>query len=506
MKKTIILYIILALGLQAKVEAQTQANEKDVPVIIIMADQLRYDVIGKYTPNINLLKEEGVTFNRMYSACPLCAPSRASFFTGKYPNNNGSLINGWKKEDAHYQKVKSGTPNLYQTMSKYWDSWHIGKQHFFTQDNIDTDPNSKTHWIIPGDYKKWLKKQNVQAAGGEEFRALLPEFVSNEFTIATHYSIPKTGLYKPGTKFYFDQYLADNVVKTIRNYSKDSKPLLVNAMFLAPHPPLDVPEPYYSRVKEGDFILPENVGVWYSGQSPLQMYNLTGFFGTRYSRKQWAAVWPKYLGLVSLFDDEVGRIIKALKEKGLYDKALIIVTSDHGEMLGSHELWQKMCMYEESAKVPFVIKFPADFKPAIHETDQLISLVDVWPTLIDYLKIPTDDKTDGISFMPVIKGKQIGRNHIFIQYDGNGAYGNNQRCIVKGDFKLIMDTFENEIFLELYNVKTDSEEKVNLAFKDEYKQQVIKMIGQIKDYMKNTKDLIHFPDNIYENFITKYHH
>jgi len=69
-----------------------------------------------------------------------------------------------------------------------------------------------------------------------------------------------------------------------------------------------------------------------------------------------------------------------------------------------------------------------------------------------------------------------------------------------------MDTFENEIFLELYNVKTDSEEKVNLAFKDEYKQQVIKMIGQIKDYMKNTKDLIHFPDNIYENFITKYHH
>jgi len=508
MKTQSLLCSLLALGLQTKAEAQTkvQTNEKDVPVIIIMADQLRSDVIGKFTPHINSLKEKGVTFNRMYCASPICVPSRGSFFTGRYPNNTGSIINGWKAEDIHYQSVKSGTPDLYRTMSEYWDSWHIGKQHFFTQDEIDQDLNSKTHWITEKDYSKWLKTQNVPAAGGDDFRALLPELIANKHTTATYYSVPKTGVYKPGTKYYFDQYVADNVVNTIQNYSKGQKPLLINAMFLAPHPPLDVPEPYYSMVKKDDFTLPGNVGIWEKDQSPLQLYNLTGFIGSRYSREQWADIWPKYLGLVSLFDDEVGRIIQALKDKGLYDQALIIVTSDHGEMLGSHSLWQKMCMYEESAKVPFVIKFPADFKPAIHETNQLMSLVDVWPTLIDYLKIPATGATDGISLMPVVNGGTTGREHIFIQYDGNGAYGNNQRCIVKNDYKLILDTFKDEVFVELYDVKTDPEERVNLAFKPEYKLQVRELIGQLKDHMKDTDDLIHFSDNVYEYFISTYNH
>lgn len=506
MKAQFLLCLLLALGLQVKVEARShvQNKEKNVPVIIIMADQLRYDAIGKFTPNINSLKEEGVTFNRLYTACPLCAPSRASFFTGRYPNNTGCLINGWQPEDKHFQEVRAGTPNLYQTMSEDWDSWHIGKQHYFAQDKIDKDPHSKTQWITTNDYFKWLKTQNAPKAGGDKFKAIDPELVANTHTSIKYYSIPETGLYKPGAKYYFDQYVADNVVRVIKNHSPEAKPLLVNAMFLAPHPPLDVPEPYYSEVKKGDFTLPDNVGVWYPGQSTLQLYNLTGFFGSRYSREQWGEIWPKYLGLVSLFDDEVGRIIQALKEKGIYDKALIIVTADHGEMLGSHCLWQKMCMYEESARVPFIIKFPSDFKPAVHETDEVVSLLDVWPTLVDYLKIPGSAKTDGSSFMPVVNGKTINQKPVFIQYDGNGAYGNNQRCVVQGDFKLILDTFKDEVFVELYNVKKDREEKDNLAFLPEYKYKVNQLIELIKDHMENTHDLIHIPDNVYEHFLANY--
>lgn len=479
------------------------AQEKDIPVIIIISDQLRYDAIGKYTPHINQLKADGVSFNRTYCASPICVPSRAAFFTGKYPNNNGSLINGWQSEDQHYREVKSGTPNIYQSMEKHWESWHVGKQHFFTQDKIDTDPLSKTKWITLPTYKQWVKEQGEKGPGGREFTAMAPELINGKYTDTKRYTTPKYAEYKPGLKYFEDEFFAEKAVDIIKRKS-GSRPLLLNVMFMSPHPPFNVPEPYYSKFKTQDLTIPDNVGKWFSGQSPLQLYNLTGFIGTRYSRNEWEQIWTKYFGLVSLMDDEVGKIIDALKQKGIYDKALIIFTADHGEMLGSHSLWQKMCMYEESAHVPLVIKFPRDFRPALKETDQMASLIDVWPTLMDYLKINSPDKPDGISLIPLLQGKSLIRDRVFIQYDGNGAYGNNQRCVVEGDFKLIMDTYKDEIFLELYNLKKDPEEKENLAANPQYEAMSKQLIAHIREHMVATNDLLKFPDNVYENFVTHY--
>lgn len=117
-------------------------------------------------------------------------------------------------------------------------------------------------------------------------------------------------------------------------------------MFLAPHPPLQIPEPWYGKISENQFELPENVGVFYKKQSLLQMYNLTGIVGARYDRNHWKEAWRVYLGLVSMLDDCVGQIIDELKEQGIYDDSLIIFTSDHGEMLGSHGLFQNEAFYE----------------------------------------------------------------------------------------------------------------------------------------------------------------
>ncbi len=500
MNKNILLPVMFLLGSHVP----DKPPVKKIPVIIIMSDQLRYDALGKFTPNINSLKEEGITFNNAYCACPLCAPSRGSFFTGLYPDNSGSLINGWAKEDEHYRDVKAGTPNLYQAMEGIWDSRHIGKQHFFTADRIDQDPGSRTRWITKKDYHKWLKKQNIPAPGGREYSDKAPELISEDFTRLKSYSIPETGIYKPGIEYYFDHYIAGKAVDAIHEKRENDKPLLINAMFLAPHPPLSVPEPYFSRIKQDELDIPENVGVWYDGQSPLQMYNLTGFFGSRYSRKEWSAIWPKYMGLVSLLDDEVGRILQALKNEGLYDKALIIFTADHGEMLGSHSLWQKMCMYEESVRVPLIIKFPSDFSPAIHRSDELVSLIDIWPTLKDYLGLEVPGTTDGISLMPLVKGQEAPRKRIFIQYDGNAAYGNNQRCVVEGKRKLIVDTFKDEVYLELYDVGSDPREKVNLALDPGNGDMVKDLLGTVRTFMRENNDRLVLPASVYETFMKNY--
>ena len=98
-------------------------------------------------------------------------------------------------------------------------------------------------------------------------------------------------------------------------------------------------------------------------------------------------------------------MIQVLKEEGIYDKAIILFTADHGEMLGSHSYWQKMCMYEESAKVPLIVKLPKGVQPAIKESDELVSLVDILPTLLEFNGIPGAQKMDGKSLLPLIQGK-----------------------------------------------------------------------------------------------------
>lgn len=495
-------HIIIISLLQLSV-LHIRAQQKEIPVIIIMADQLRYDAIGKYTPHINALKKDGVSFNRTYTASPICVPSRGAFFTGKYPNNSGSLINGWVKQDEHYRTVTTGTRNLYETMARQWNAWHVGKQHFFTEPNIEKDPAVKVQWITQKTYQQWLTPQGVKKPGGREFTDYAPELVSGAYTHAKRYTVPVHKLYKEGLQYFPDDYFGEKSAEIIREH-KGKQPLMLATMFMSPHPPFHIPAPYYDKVRRQDINIPANVGQWYDDQSPLQLYGLAGFIGSRYSREQWEDVWPRYMGLVNLLDDETGKIIKALKDKGIYDDALIIFTADHGEMLGSHSLWMKMCMYEESARVPLIIKFPRNFRPSVKETSQPVSLIDVWPTLIDYLNISGAGETDGISLLPLAKGKAFGRDKVFIQYDGNAAYGSNQRCVVKGPHKLIMDTFRDEIFLELYNVEKDPQEKENLIRKPAYRALAEQLIHEIREHMHKTGDLLKFPENAYQQFMTNY--
>jgi arylsulfatase A-like enzyme len=467
-------------------------------VVIIMADQLRKDVINKqYAPNIHALKQESLSFERAYCASPLCVPARGAFFTGLYPNCNGSLMNPGKTSDRKYGFIRAGIANLYQLMESQWDSWHVGKQHLNTEDKFDKSSESMTKWNTSADYKQYLMKHGKRNPGGDKFKGLTSELVDAKHTRMKHYSIPATGCYEEGFEFFLDGYIANSSIEAIRTRDR-SKPFLLNAMFLAPHPPLDVPEPWFSSVQTVQ--LPENVGVWYANQSPLQLYHLPGFVGSRYSREDWESIWPVYLGLVGLLDHAVGMIIEELKAQGMYDDTLIIFTSDHGEMLGSHCLWQKNCMYEESTHIPLYFKFPQSIQPAVHESDQLVSGIDVLPTLCEVLEIAPPGPISGESLMPIVRGETISRDRIFIQYDGNQARGHFQRCVVKQEYKLIVDFFKDEVYLELYDVLKDPQEMKNLAAEPGNKERVLVLLQELRQHMQETDDLIVISDGVYEQF------
>lgn len=236
----------------------------------------------------------------------------------------------------------------------------------------------------------------------------------------------------------------------------------------------------------------------------MQAYNITGFLGFKYTREEWIKVWPVYLGLVNLLDDSVGDIVKELKAQNMYDNTIIIFTADHGEMLGSHKLWQKNCIYEEASKTPLIIKFPKSFQPKVKTVDRLVSNIDVFPTLCDYLNVPLPKPVSGKSLMPLINAKPFDREAIFIQYDGNGARGNFQRAVVKGNYKLIVDMFKNETFLELYDVINDPQELKNLAFDRKNKELVLSLMAELKNHMVKANDLVTLEDNVYQRFLTNY--
>ncbi|WP_036746051.1 sulfatase family protein [Paenibacillus sp. UNC451MF] len=474
-------------------------------VVIIMADQLRWDAFGEHTPNMNQLKAESVVFDRAYCASPLCVPARGAFFTGKYPNVTGSLINPWTEQEKQHGMVRAEHTHWYELLEQQWDSWHTGKQHLFTEPKLEHRDDSKTHWLqLEQRYEAFLKKNGKKKPGGPAFQGLVPELAYGKITRKRKYSTPTVGRYDEDLDFFYDGFILNDSLEAIRNRDR-SKPFALNAMFLAPHPPLDIPEPWYSMIQDVD--LPDNVGVWADNQSPLQLYNLTGVLGTPYTREEWQRIWKVYLGLVALLDHCVGQLIAELKQQGLYDNTLILFASDHGEMLGSHRLWQKMCMYEESVKTPLYFKFPTGFTPALKRTDELVSSIDVLPTLCDYLGVETPQGVSGLSLMPLIRGdrEKLDRDRIFIQFDGNGARSNFQRCVMEGNYKLIVDMFKDESFIELYDVVNDPQEMNNLAFQsEEHGSRIESMLECLRRYMQETNDLLEMSESVYERFLADY--
>ncbi|MCA0270716.1 MAG: sulfatase-like hydrolase/transferase [Proteobacteria bacterium] len=459
-------------------------------LVVIMADQLRHDLIGPdHTPHIAALAAESTVFPNAYCASPLCMPSRGAFFTGRYPNQTGCRINPWVEADRDHGIFAEGTPNLYDLMAGDWNGWHTGKQHLSYDPPLERRAGSATHWVTLEDtYPAALAARGLPAPGGPAFRADLPELVSGTRTALGSGSTPATGRYEPGFDSFFDGHILQTTLDAIDRRDR-TKPLFLSAMFLAPHPPFQIPEPWFSEVR--DIEMPRNVGQWSAGQSPLQLHNLTGFIGARYDRAAWQEVWRVYAGLVRLLDHCVGRIVDRLKSEGLYDDAVILFTSDHGEMLGSHRLFQKMCMYEEAIRTPVSLKHPGG-RPGVDPAT--VSHIDVLPTLCDLLGI---DRPAGLPGRNLFEADE---RPVFVQYDGNGSLGNFSRAVIRGQDKLIVDTFKDEVFFELYRLDTDPEEERNLIADDPAL--AAELLGLLSAHMHATNDHLRLGKPDLDAFLT----
>ncbi|AWW28797.1 sulfatase [Echinicola strongylocentroti] len=365
--------------------AQEDEAGKRPNLLFIFPDQLRNAAIGVnnedpvHTPYMDQLAKEGMVINNAISNIPLCSPYRAMLMTGKLPYHNSVLSNcnsaryrynnSWQKEDVSFSDIlrRNG-----------YDAGYVGKLHL-------TSPAP-----IPGiDSVIWDAYTPPEDRHGFNFWYSYGTFDQHH---SPHYWVnnaPKDELKE--VQEWSAKHEAEVIIDYIKNdenRNKD-KPFALFWSVNPPHPPYPlVPAKYlkpYENKSNEELLVRENVRF---GNTTEELARHPG--GTR-GRTDLAKEHAKdYFAMVTGVDAQIGRVLAALEEEGLSENTIVVVTSDHGEMMGSHGLMSKNVWFDEAINIPFIIRWPAKIK-ANQESDAFISVPDVMPTLLNLM-----GATDGI--------------------------------------------------------------------------------------------------------------
>jgi arylsulfatase A-like enzyme len=365
-----------------------------------MADQLRYDALGFQgafpvsTPNIDRLAEKGTVFDSAYCSNPLCVPARASIWTGLYSHHNGVYYNEtpWD-EDLPTLAGKLGSNGYYCVA--------VGKRHFRPAGDLRGFHKRLADTEL--DYPEYLRRKGYEFASESKGDGSVhcDEVIISEY---------KKNLAGVRPEDYMTNYLADHALHELdlidqrREWQPGgNEPFFLYLSFQKPHTPCDPPEPYASMYDPED--LPDPVMDERQMKAfPRQL--------KRY-RKNWEClddslvrdIRARYLGNITLLDEQIGRVIEHLQELGMDENTLIIFTSDHGDHMGDHGLQQKGTFFDCSARVPLIFNGPG--VAAGRTVSEPVSHVDLFPTLLDYTHLLQSEVNDPTG-RPIQQYSQIG--------------------------------------------------------------------------------------------------
>lgn len=212
---------------------------------------------------------------------------------------------------------------------------------------------------------------------------------------------------------------------------------------------VDIPEPY--------------IGDWCDRYADREMTEAApyGDFGTEHALESRRC----YYAAVTFIDDEIGRIIEALKKKGIYDNSIIIFTSDHGDMLGDHHHWRKTYPYEGSVHIPYIVKF-VDSEGGGKWSDKCVDLRDVMPTFLDAAGVDIPSSVDGATLLPFAKSTKPKGWREYIEMEHSGCYELGSGWVALTDGKTKYVWWYNRGEESLFDLTKDREEIVDLSTTD----------------------------------------
>lgn len=410
-------------------------------VLIIFADQMHKYALGKVsdyvvTPNLDKLCEQGVLFTNAYSNNPVCGPFRGVLFTGQYANKSGVIENN--------DPLPLNIPRMADVFNDAgYNTSFVGKWHLGGAGN---KPIPKE---IRGGFQRFI---GYQCYNNYFDGVCFYDEDDNEIIYDKHRTLVETQL----------------SIERIKELHKEGKPFLHVVGYQAPHYPVQ-PSPKFEEMYEGvqfpksvDFIETNPYTPTGSPPSPKPFENDPNYQKYGNNMQEYLKL---YYAMVTEVDEGIGRIINTLEELKIKDDTIIIFTSDHGDMQGSHGFNNKVLPYEKSAGVPMIISVPGGRKNEV--SDSLISGIDIYPTLLDLCGIRQQSHLQGHSVAGYLNNKgDMPQFPVFSEIIGK-HFSENWKMVVYEGYKMVIDWRTMEPTL-LFNLKEDPYEMNNLINDNKY--------------------------------------
>lgn len=461
MSNRVFLYLLFVMLSACKTKTGESKNQPNI--IILHADDLGYHDLSftgskiYQTPYIDSLANTSVNFTNAYANYPRCVPSRYAMITGNYPIQNGDVpddgfhLHSKESSKSYIQQI---TDAGYQTA--YFGKWHLGKdpKEIGFQTSFGAgEAGSPINYFFPFNQVKhpWQAKKspipNVDEKGVEGD--------------------------------YLTDLLTDSFIEYLKKADKN-KPVMAMLAFYAVHQPLEAKKEDVLRnrqeIKKHDF-----------GNLPEYIEEGTG--RTKMRQDQ-----PVYAGMVENLDQNVGKILKALKKLGLDENTIIIFSSDHGGLSNDGYKQRQLAtsnyplragkgwLYEGGIKIPFFLNWD---KVQPREEESLVMLMDVFPTINKLINPKSESTGAGKSMLPVIHQQE--------EWDGRTVFWHSSKArpkntgdtrssaIRKGEYKLI-HWYEQEI-IEMYNLQQDPSEQNNLI--EEQPELAKDLLKELTDWKSN---------------------
>jgi arylsulfatase A-like enzyme len=414
-------------------------------VLFIMADQWRHDYFGAAghpylkTPNIDALAAKGVLFRNAYVQSGVCGPSRMSFYTGRYVSSHGAT---WNRVPLSASELTLGDylhqSGLALTLS--------GKTHMMPDERgltrfglaapdaedevarmiraggfVELDRHDGHHAEKHSRYANWLREKGYDSQ--DPWTDYVISALDQHGEVVSGWNMRNARLPARVAEEHSETaYTTDQTIDFIR--ANGEQPWALHVSYVKPHWPYLAPAPYHAMYGAHEILSAVKSEDEFKNSHPVLAAYRGHEESLNFARDEtWKTVRPTYQGLISQLDAHLGRIWQVLQETGHWQDTLVILTADHGDLLGDHWLGEKEMFYDSVIKVPLIVFDPGEEANGTRglKSDRFVEAIDIVPTILDGLGLPAQPhRVDGHSLLPLLRNARYDgpwRDAVFSELD-----------------------------------------------------------------------------------------